>query len=112
MGTPTATNYANLFMNNFEQNLLLDYSQKIGLSPLVWFRFIDDIFFIGTGNKDSLDHFISFTQNYSKSKNMKSKIKLEIQLSTNEVDFLDVTISLKHGKLRTTLFTKPTDSHF
>ena len=52
MGTPTATNYANLFMNNFEQNLLLDYSQKIGLSPLVWFRFIDDIFFIGTGNKD------------------------------------------------------------
>ena len=35
MGTPTATNYANLFMNNFEQNLLLDYSQKIGLSPLV-----------------------------------------------------------------------------
>ena len=43
---------------------------------------------------------------------MKSKIKFEIHLSTNEVHFLDVTISLKHGKLRTTLFTKPTDSHF
>ena len=43
---------------------------------------------------------------------MKSKIKFEIHLSTNKVHFLDVTIFLKHGKLRTTLFTKPTDSHF
>ena len=43
---------------------------------------------------------------------MKSKIKLEIHLSTNEVHFLDVTISLKHGKLGITLFNKPTDSHF
>ena len=44
--------------------------------------------------------------------NMKSKIKFEIHLSSNEVHFLDVTISLKHGKLRATLFTKPTDFHF
>ena len=43
---------------------------------------------------------------------MKSKIKFEIRLSTNEVHFIDVTVSLKHGKLRTTLFTKSTDSHF
>ena len=42
---------------------------------------------------------------------MKSKIKFEIHFSTNEVHFLDITVSLKHGKLRTTLFTKPTDSH-
>ena len=91
MGTPMAPYYANLFMDNFEQNFLRDYSQITGLSPLVWFRLIDDIFFIWTGNKDSLDHFISFTQNYSKSKNMKSKIKFEIHLFIDEVHFLDVT---------------------
>ena len=112
MKTPMAPNYANLFMDNFEQNIFHDMSQKTGLSPLVWFRFIDDIFFIWTSNKDTLDHFNSFTQNYSKSNSRKSKIKFEIHLSTNEVHFLDVTISLKRGKLRTTLFTKPTDSHF
>ena len=111
MGTPMAPNYANLFMDNFEQNLLHDYSQKTGLSPLVWFRFIDDIYFKWTSNKDLLDHFISFTQNYSKSKNMKSKTKFEINLST-KVHFLEVTVSLKHGKLRKILFTKLTDSHF
>ena len=43
---------------------------------------------------------------------MKSKIKFEIHLSTNVVHFLDVTGSLKHGKLRTNVFTKLTDSHF
>ena len=112
MGTPMAPNCANLFMDNFEQNLLRDQSQKTGLSSLLLFRFINDIFFTRTGNKDSLNHFISLTQSYSKSKNMKSKIKFEIHLSTNEVNFLDVTIYLKHGKLRTTLFSKRTDSHF
>ena len=110
--TQIAPHYANLFMDNFEQNLLRNYSQKTGLSPLVRFRFIDDIFFIWTGNKGSLDHFISFTQNYNKSKNMKSKIKFKIHLSTKEVHFLDVKVSLNHGKLRATLFTKPTDSYF
>ena len=112
MGTPMGPNCANLFMDNFEQNLLRDYSQITGLSPLVWFRFIGAIFFIWTDNKESLDHFIFFTQNYSKSKNMKSQIKFKINLSTNEVHLLDVTVYLKHGKFRTTLFTKPTDSHF
>ena len=83
-------------MDNFEQNLLHDFSQKAGLSPLVQFRFINDIFFIWTGSKDSLGHFIFITQNCSKSKNMKSKIKCEIYLCTNKVHFLHVTISLKH----------------
>ena len=112
LGTSMGPNYLNLFMENFEQNLRRNYSQKTGLSPLVWFRFIDDIYFKWTSNKDLLDHFISFTQNYSKSKNLKSKIKFEINLSTNEVHFLDVTVSLKQGKLRKILFTKLTDSHF
>ena len=39
---------------------------------------------------------------------MKSKIKFEIHLSTNEVPFLHVTVSLKHGKVRATVFDKPT----
>ena len=43
---------------------------------------------------------------------MKSKIKFEIHLSAKEAHFLDATVSLNHGKLRTTLFTKSTDFHF
>ena len=69
-----------------------DYFQKTGLLYLVWFPFIDDIFFICTGNKDSLDHSISLTQNYCKHKHVKSKIKLKMYLSTNEFRFLDVAV--------------------
>ena len=43
---------------------------------------------------------------------MKSKIKFEIHLLTNQVHFLDVTVSSKHEKLRTARYTKLTDSHF
>ena len=112
MGTPMASTYADIFTDSFEQNLLYNYSQKTRLSSFVRFRFVDGIFYIWIGNKVLLDNFIFFTQNYSKSKNRKSKIKFEIHLSTNKFQFLDVTISLKHEKLRTTLFTKPKDSHF
>ena len=65
-----------------------------------------------SSDKDSSNNFISFTLNYSKSKSMKSKIQFEIHLSTNEVQFLDLSVSLKHEKLRTTLFIQWTDSQF
>ena len=42
---------------------------------------------------------------------MKSKIKFEVNQSTEKVNFLDVTIILKDGQLTTTIYSKPTDSH-
>ena len=88
MGTLMAQTFANVFMENFEQNLLRDYSKKIRLSPFVWFRFIDDIFFTWTGNKDSVGHFISFTQNYSKSQNINLKLNLQFISSLTKFTFL------------------------
>ncbi len=40
MGTKMAPTYANLYMGHLEQQLLEHTTRK----PLVWFRFIDDIF--------------------------------------------------------------------
>ena len=42
---------------------------------------------------------------------MKSKIKFEINQSTERVHFLDVTIMLVDGAIATTVYSKPTDSH-
>ena len=111
MGTPMAPNYANLFMDKFERGILDDYYAKTGLKPLIWIRYIDDIFFIWTHGADTLQDFINFTQSYSTKKQMKSKIKFEINQSTERVHFLDVTIMLVDGAIATTVYSKPTDSH-
>ena len=42
MGTTVAPNYANLFMDRFETKALSNWPLK----PLIWLRFIDDIFMI------------------------------------------------------------------
>ena len=46
MGTPIVSNYANLFMDTSEKSLLNDFYKITGKKPLIWLRFMDDIFFI------------------------------------------------------------------
>ena len=98
-------------MDKFENDVMTTYSEKTKLSPLVWLRSIDYVFFIWTHGSDNLDDFIQHTQCFSETNNMKSKIKFEINKSTTEINVLDVTIKLKDGKLHTTLYSKPTDAY-
>ena len=111
MGTPMAPNYSNIFMDKIEQAMIDEFHKKTGLKPLVWFRYIDDIFFIWTHGQENFGKFVEFAQNYSVSKNMKSTIKYEVNQSTNQVNFLDVTIKLCSGVLSTSIYSKPTDAH-
>ena len=73
-------------------------------------RYIDDIFFIWQHDEVSLDYFIKFCDNYSKSKNMKSNIKFETKISKYTVNFLDVTVELRNNEIKTLVYTKPTDT--
>ena len=81
MGTPMAPNYANIFMTKFETELIESYYQSTGVKPLIWFRYIDDIFFIWCDSPEKLSEFLDFAQNFSDSRGMKSKIKFEVNLS-------------------------------
>ena len=67
MGSLMAPNFANLFMSEEETRPIDDYKAKSGLRPLIWLRYIDDIFFSWSHNQESLDDFISFIRSYSKS---------------------------------------------
>ncbi len=110
MGTPMAPNYANLFMDQFENAVSEEYMNKAGLRPMVWYRYIDDIFFIWTDGVESLNDFIDFIQNYSDNNKMKSSMKFESNISSTEVNFLDVKVRFNNGILETDLYTKPTDA--
>ena len=54
MGTRMAPSYANLFMNNLETRLL----DSCVLTPLVWWRYINDIFALWPHGKENLRQFI------------------------------------------------------
>ena len=54
MGTRTAPSYPNIFMADLE-NKLLDNSPN-NLQPLIWKRYIDDIFVVWTHGEESLIH--------------------------------------------------------
>ena len=110
MGTPMAPNYANLFMDRLENNIISSFRDETGLAPLVWYRYIDDIFFIWTSGEVSLNNFIEHAQQFSESQKMRSVIKFEVNKSTTTVYFLDVTVSLKEEKLHSNLYSKPTDA--
>lgn len=69
MSTPMAPNFANLFMDQLENNIINEFYEKHHMRPLVWIRYIDDIFFIWTGSKESLNTFVSFANDYTDNKN-------------------------------------------
>ena len=111
MGTPMAVNYANLFLEKFETEMLNEYERKTNLRPYTWMRYIDDIFFIWHHDEKSLQEFITFCDNYSATLKMKSKIRFDTNSSTNSVNFLDVNVRLTGKRISTSLYSKETDAH-
>uniref|UniRef100_A0A8C5MB09 Reverse transcriptase domain-containing protein n=2 Tax=Leptobrachium leishanense TaxID=445787 RepID=A0A8C5MB09_9ANUR len=103
MGTNVAPTYANIFMSEFEENVVY----KCDLFQYVhhWFRYIDDIIFVWEGTRDTLDEFLSILNNGSTS------IKFTMSCSLTQINFLDTLVVKRNGKLMTDLYRKPTDKN-
>jgi hypothetical protein len=103
MGTKCAPNYANLFMSQLETELLEQCHTPL---PLIWLRFIDDIFMVWTHSPDELHEFLEYVNRHH------STIKFTVEQSTKEINFLDVTVYRDEtNEIQTKLFSKPTDAH-
>ena len=74
-------------MDEIETNFL--DTQKIKL--LVWFRYIDDVFFIWTHGKEKLKEFLKDFDNYH------DTIKLTHEFNKKSIPFLDLKVSLSGG---------------
>jgi hypothetical protein len=101
MGTPVAPTYANIFMGWLEQKILAGFRIK----PLVFLRYLDDLFIIWQHGNTLLDTFVGFMNSFHPT------INFTCARSESSVAFLDVLVSLEKGKLFTTLYRKPTDKH-
>ena len=103
MGTVCAPSYATIYMGEFEETFIYpeikDYCK-------FYARYMDDIFFIYTGGEEKLHDFLT---------NLNTKhisIKFDHEKSQQRLSFLDTLIYIDDdGKLQTTLYTKPTDTH-
>ena len=102
MGTRMAPSYANLFMASLEKQILDTAPSQ--LKPLIWKRYIDDIFMIWPHGESSLQNFLHHLNSFHPT------IKFQHEKSNKSIQFLDTTVYITPQRsLETTLHIKPTD---
>lgn len=106
MGKRFSPSYANIYMAEWETAAL----RKSTLKPLIYLRYLDDIWGIWTHTKEEFDTFLTILNQHHTS------IRLSATISDTEVHFLDTTVFKgpdfdSMGKLSTRVYFKPTDSH-
>ena len=103
IGAKFAPSYAVISLDDFEKSAIDGYALK----PWVWWRYIDDVFFIWEHGEESLKEFLSYLNTLHPTLQFDSPV----QYSTETLDFLDVTVTKIGNRLKTDLFTKVTDTH-
>ena len=101
IGTKMAPPYAILFMSDLEEDIL----DSSVLKPLVWWRYIDDIFMLWQHGEESLNIFLKTLNSVHET------IKFTADYSSDRVNFLDVEVILRNNKILTDLYVKKTDTH-
>ena len=101
MGTPMAPAIANIFMGWMEQRLLR--TSPWSVDPQHWRRFIDDILVIWQHGEERLNQFIKWLNEQHKT------IKFTCNYGKTNIPFLDVSMSIKNGRIDTDVYRKPTD---
>lgn len=106
MGKSFAPSLANLYLLNLDNQAINGFKIK----PL-FFRFLDDIFFVWPGSREDLDEYFTFLNSII------PNIKITFTVNTTHINFLDLTI-FKHFSqahncttLQSKVYFKPTDSH-
>ena len=101
IGTKFAPPYACIYMDEVETEFL----KMQELQRLVWLQYIDDIFFIWNHSKDELNKFL---ENLNK---FKSNLKFRYEIPKDNINFLNLNVSMKESNLVNYLYFKETDRH-
>ena len=101
IGSRLGRNYACTYMGNWEKQLL----ENTDKTPMLFLRYVDDIFGIWGDTEETLHEF------HKSANNIHSRIKVDLKYSHTEIDFLDVKIYNNNGSIETTIYEKPSDKH-
>ena len=101
IGTKSAAPYSILLMAELEEKITNQSEYK----PYLWWRYIDDIFFLWEQGENKLKSFLD------KINEVHPTIKFTVECSKTSINSLSVTVSLAEGVIETALYAKPTDSH-
>lgn len=104
MGKKYAPSLANMYLINFDFKAMNNFSIK----PLLYFRYLDDVFFIWVGTVEQLLEYENFLNTLT------IGIKIKLEYDAQQANFLDTTIYKTHNPittLQTKVFFKPTDTH-
>ncbi len=82
MGTKMAPSRACLFMSRLEEQML----DAVPCRPWIWWRYIDDVFFIWTRDEESLHTFTDHINSFHRT------IKFTSEISHEQINFFDVTV--------------------
>ena len=88
-------------MADLEKRLL----SHIDLKPYIWWRYIDNTFLIWEHGEESLNLFVE------RINSIHPKITFTADWSHSSVNFLDVKVIMKDGRIIADLYVKPTDTH-
>ena len=91
IGTKFAPTYACIFMDKLETDFLNTQEYLL----LVWYRYIDDIFFIWTHREEKLKFFLDDLNRYHPNIDFTHKSNKEC------INFLDLTVSLLDNEVST-----------
>ena len=93
--------YVCIFMDKVE----IDFLETQTVKPLVWLRYIGEIFYIWNKSEEKLQEIFENLTNFH------PNLKFTSAKSKESVNFLDVTVSLIDQPLETDLYCKPTNCH-
>uniref|UniRef100_A0A8C5LNH5 Reverse transcriptase domain-containing protein n=1 Tax=Leptobrachium leishanense TaxID=445787 RepID=A0A8C5LNH5_9ANUR len=99
MGSRFAPSYANLFMAFWEESFLPEYQSNL----VCYKRYIDDIFFIWKGGINALKTFLEELDHNGRG------ISLTTTWSYERINFLDLSIYIQDGTIKTETFFKKVD---
>ena len=101
IGTICALSYTNIFMDHFEEKLIYPFIKGFSL---IYLRFIDDIFFIWTGNKKDIMRILKELNRKHES------FTFEYQVSKTGITLLDAEVYIMNNKLYIKICRKKTRS--